>query len=204
MNRGFTLIEMLVSVALFSMVMVVAIGALLGLSVATRKAEGINSTVNNLGSALDSMSRTIRTGINYHCGNTGSANTTQDCASGSNFLEFQAADGTYVAYCWDTTATLYRKTLSSNPNNLFQACDTPAHAATNGFLALTAPEVKIGSFAFYVNGSCPATPQPPNTCTADKQQPVVTMIMAGTINITSTQSSSFNIQTTVTQRLEDL
>ena len=79
-NRGFTLIEMLVSVAIFSVVMVVALGALLSLSEANRRAELLSQATNNFNSSIDSMARAIRTGSQYHCG-TGTLTAVQDCAS---------------------------------------------------------------------------------------------------------------------------
>jgi prepilin-type N-terminal cleavage/methylation domain-containing protein len=61
-GRGFTLIEVLVSVMIFSVVMTVALGALLAMSQSDKQAEELKTVVNNLDFALDSMTRTIRTG----------------------------------------------------------------------------------------------------------------------------------------------
>src|SRR5437868_2432209 len=83
MQKGFTLIEVLVSVMIFSIVMTVALRALLSMSESDRRAEAMKSVINNLNFALDSMVRDIRTGYNYHCGTSGadlSTPGTQDCA----------------------------------------------------------------------------------------------------------------------------
>src|SRR3989344_8697452 len=53
--RGFTLVEMIVAIALFSIVMVVSVGALLALVTANRKAQALQSVMNNLNIALDGM-----------------------------------------------------------------------------------------------------------------------------------------------------
>src|SRR3989338_1985894 len=76
--RGFTLVEMIVSVALFATVMLVSVGALLSLMGANRKAQALQSVMNNLNVALDGMVRSIRMGSNYHCG-AGTFSATQDC-----------------------------------------------------------------------------------------------------------------------------
>ncbi len=66
-TRGFTLVEMIVSLAIFSVVAVIAIGALLKVIDANKKAQSIQSSVTNLNFALESMSRDIRTGTDIEC-----------------------------------------------------------------------------------------------------------------------------------------
>ena len=66
-GRGFTLVEMIVSVALFGIVMLVAVGALLSVVAANRQSQAIKTVINNLNFALESMSRNILTGSNYRC-----------------------------------------------------------------------------------------------------------------------------------------
>ncbi len=67
-NAGFTLAELLVSVAIFSVVVTVAIGALLTVLNANRKAQALQTVMNNLNFALEQMSRDIRVGTDYRCG----------------------------------------------------------------------------------------------------------------------------------------
>ncbi len=75
-QSGFTLIEIIVSLALFSVVITIAVGALLILIASNRQLQNEQSVLSNLSFALDSMTREIRTGTNYYC----AAGTT----SGSN------------------------------------------------------------------------------------------------------------------------
>src|SRR3954471_17274640 len=65
--QGFTLVEMIVSVAIFMFVMVIAIGSLVSIIGADRKAQSIQSVADNLQFALDDMSRSVRTGIGFSC-----------------------------------------------------------------------------------------------------------------------------------------
>ena len=78
-SRGFTLIEMLVSVALFAIVMLIAGSTLLSLVYANRKAQALQSVMNNLNISLDDMVRNVRMGSNYRCGSQEGT----DCASGA-------------------------------------------------------------------------------------------------------------------------
>ena len=67
-DKGFTLVEMIVAVALFAVVMLISVGTLLALVGANRKAQALQSVINNLNITLDGMVRAIRMGGNFHCG----------------------------------------------------------------------------------------------------------------------------------------
>ena len=68
-NKGFTLIEMMVAVSLFTVVMLVSVGSLLALIDASKRAQGIQSVMNNLNVALDGMVRALRMGQKYEVSN---------------------------------------------------------------------------------------------------------------------------------------
>lgn len=90
--RGFTLIEMLVSVALFSIVMLSATAALFTVIGANAQTQSLNSMMTSTSFSLESMSRLIRTGTNFSCDGGG------DCVSGGNRLTFTSQDGQTVTY----------------------------------------------------------------------------------------------------------
>lgn len=64
---GFTLIEIIVSLAVFSIVITMAVGALLILIGTSEQLRGEQSVMTNLTFAVDSMTREIRTGTDYFC-----------------------------------------------------------------------------------------------------------------------------------------
>lgn len=66
-RKGFTLLEMIVSLALFAVVAIVAVGALVRIVGLNRQAQSLQSSMNNVGFALESMSRELRTGSNWNC-----------------------------------------------------------------------------------------------------------------------------------------
>ena len=66
-RRGFTLVEMIVSLAIFTIVAVVALTALIKIIDANNKAQTIQSAVTSLSFSLDAMSREIRSGSNIQC-----------------------------------------------------------------------------------------------------------------------------------------
>ncbi|HEY5383439.1 MAG TPA: type II secretion system protein [Candidatus Paceibacterota bacterium] len=208
MKKGFTLIEMLVSIALFSVVMVMALGALLSLSVADRKAEALKSAVDNLNFALDSMSRVIRTGSGYHCGSVLGG----DCPGGSNEFVFTANTGVQTYYRLESSVT---DSLANAQTSCGQTaisapmCGQATAAAgclersTDGinWAAITGPNVVIqdfsanGGYPFYVFGSAVGS--------ADNRQPIVIMTIGGYTQVSASQQGCFHVQSAVTQRIYD-
>lgn len=127
--RGFTLIEMIVSVSIFTVVMFVAVGALLAITDANRKANAIRTTMDNLNFAVGSMARDIRTGTDYGCDGAG------NCPSGGESITFTDQTGVTVRYWYDEST--YSIKVSKN-NGASQA--------------ITSSEIRIESLTFYVTG----------------------------------------------------
>ena len=84
--RAFTLIEMMVSITIFTIIATIGTGALLVLSDAYGKAQAEKDAVEALGFVLESISREIKIGTNYSC----DSGTTTNCASGDNEIYFDS------------------------------------------------------------------------------------------------------------------
>lgn len=190
-SRGFTLVEMIVAVALFSVVMLVSVGALLSLVGASRKVQSLQSVMDNLNITLDGMVRAVRMGSNFHCGST-NFQVTQDCGSTSDdpanhhVFAFEPFGNTSADQPWIYSYNASTKRLYKSENG---AVPVP----------ITAPEVSIDNLQFYVVGSkrgCAATP-------CDTVQPKLVVIVTGTAG-TDKARTTFHIQVTAVQRLLDL
>jgi prepilin-type N-terminal cleavage/methylation domain-containing protein len=66
-HKGFTLVEIIVSISIFLIVAVVALGALLKIIDANKKSQGLKTAMSNINFALESMSRELRVGTHYYC-----------------------------------------------------------------------------------------------------------------------------------------
>ncbi len=204
-TRGFTLIEMIVSLGIFSLVMTIAVGALLVLISNNQKLQGEQSVMTNLAFALDGMTREIRTGTSYFCSvrpnyNSGGSQNifdddndpeliggnVSDCTSvspnsqlhGVSFIE--AGDSitgsdSRILYFYDKDAQTIRRRVGNEPAQ-----------------SIIASGLEITSAQFIVTGTA---------TTSDAIQPTVSIfIEAKEVG----ENQLYRLQTTVTQRILDL
>src|SRR3989344_1873791 len=178
-DKGFTLVEMIVSAGLFSVVMLVSVTALLSLVDANRKTQALHSVMNNLNIALDRMVSV------YHCGG-GEYSLALDCErNGDIVLAFEAFGGNrgdagdQWVYLYDASTRRIYKSEDSGQNSI----------------AVTSPSVTIDSMKFYVIGTTPG----------DTTQPKVVISIKGTAGADKVKTrTTFHIQATAVQRVLDL
>lgn len=189
-TKGFTLIEIMVSVGIFATVMVIALGALLAMSESDRKAQTIKSVINNLNFSLDAMTRGMRTGTDYHCDVAqGTLTSPLNCGAGvsATSMAFLSADNQTVQYC--------------RGNRSPAACSSSGTAilvkkGAGAWAPLTASEVLITNLQFFVTGAG-------TTGSGQYIQPYVVILLSGRVQVSASQNSDFDLQTSVTQRLYD-
>ena len=180
----------MVSVAIFAIVMVIALGSLLAMSESDRKAQTLKSVINNLNFSLESMSRSIRYGSSYHCDSSQTPlSATRDCtaAPATSFAYLPANAAAVTVYKLETSNTA----LCGQPAARV-GCITRSVDGGSTYSAITSPEVYINTLNFYVTGA-----------QSVGVQPKVTILLSGVVTVTATQTSNFNLQTSVTQRLYD-
>jgi prepilin-type N-terminal cleavage/methylation domain-containing protein len=180
-KEGFTLIEILVSLSIFSLVVVVAAGALLTAMDGNRKTQGLKSVLNNLNFALESITREVRVGSEYGC----------DPADCEKTLTFTSSDGKLIMYKFNFTDNSTDGPGGDHPNptgQIFKSVDG------GDAYEVTAPEVKIEDVHFYIEGES----------SGDSEQPKVFMTVNGYAGVKLRNRSHFNLQTTITQRLRDV
>jgi len=66
-KNGFTLLEMIVSLGIFSIIAVIAVGSLVRITSLNRQAQSLQSAMNNMNYILESMSREMRFGSKFKC-----------------------------------------------------------------------------------------------------------------------------------------
>lgn len=199
-SSGFTLIEMLVAMAVFMIVMTVAVGSLISIIDANRKAQAIKNVVNNINFALESISKDMRVGTKYSCYTEGIyvGNCAGDGGTGVKYTSGKVDNGgnNYVI----------RYKFVSNPQdgqgNIQRCINIDYNNDTcSPWESLTAPvySVDITNMKFYVFGADTI-----NSPLVDKKQPRVIITLEGEAGVKDSIKTNFNIQTTVSQRIREL
>jgi prepilin-type N-terminal cleavage/methylation domain-containing protein len=129
--KGFTLIEVIVSVGIFSLVMMIALGAIISIVGANKKAQALHSVINNLNLVVESMVREMRTGFNYGCG------------SGDSCTEF-SFDSKQITQNGSTVNVKYR--FNNSKNTIEKAVES------GPWLTLTSDSVIIDELKFFSVG----------------------------------------------------
>ncbi len=183
---GFSLVELMVSLTVFSIVVVVALGTLLVLIDVNSKAQALFSSTTNLSFALDAMSREVRTGYDYYCETRTSyfdeappsKGATQDCVNG-NFIAFtRERDGERFAF-------------QKNGDRLEQ------YDGTNWIPITSDRDVVISNFVIDVEDTAPLS-------SSNNDQPTASIYIDGFMYNGLDSRTEFNIQTRVTQRRIDI
>ncbi len=99
-EKGFTLIEMLVSIALFSVVLTVTLGTIVTIADSNKKARSLMSVMGNLNFAVDGITRSIKTGYGVGTSNGSSCVSTSQInySTPSDLFDTET-----VEYCWVVT-----------------------------------------------------------------------------------------------------
>jgi len=180
---GFTLVELIVSLGVFTTVLLVSTSALLNIFSIYRVTEASREAMDNLNFALEDIAKSMRTGINFHCGDSGDRSAPQDCwAGGGTFVSFTSSDNNLIAF---------RHIASGGPGRI-ERSDSCTAAGCSNWQPMTAPQLTVDVFNVYVTGALPGGTQPRAFLTVQ-----------GAAGIKTQEQVHFNLQTTVTQRIFD-
>jgi prepilin-type N-terminal cleavage/methylation domain-containing protein len=217
-QQGFTLIEMIVSLGVFSVVITISVGALLMLVATNKQLQGEQSVMTNLSFALDSMTREIRTGTHYYCDtapNTsagGSSNIfndshdvdsilydsvtgqkNQDCSNGApgghKYRGLAFIEGGNSITAGNDRILYY---FNKNDGKIYRRVGAQASES------IVSSGIYIKDFQFFVSGS-----EPLSAGATKDDQPSVTIYIEATES-SDPAAKSYYIETTVTQRTLDL
>ncbi len=189
LQSGFTLVELLVSLALFTVIVVAAIGSLYTVNDASRRVNAMRTVLDNINFATESMSRTIRTGHTIVCGGVENGTGQPNCAFSGNTAQSKISLISNI----DNQGIEYRYQLDGvTGNGLIQKCllNGSNQIDPTKCVSLTAPEVNITTLNFFVDGADPA----------DGKQPSVIMMIQGVANAGTGNTAPFTIQTLLSQR----
>ncbi len=199
-NKGFTIIETMISVSLFIVVTTIGMGSLLNANLVYQKSRDMRSIIDSTSHAMEDISRHARTGYNYHCfdytlntlpaGGDSSYGTPLSCAKGwAVAFEDAYGNNTLISDQWVYSI---QEDIPGQGGKLFKS--------TNGGstqVQMTPDELKLdlNASSFTVFGA----ESPTN---GDQNQPIMTIRLVGDIMYKGV-STPFALQTSVSQRLLD-
>jgi len=214
-QTGFTLIEMIVSLAVFSFVITMSVGALLVLVATNGQLQNEQSVMTNLSFAIDSMTREIRTGTLYFCASAANRNSAISGSGSGGIQMFR--DNNNMDTEIDTTTRDCHEGRTSNVQGIsfiesgssittdaaerivyfYDASDEKLYRRISGQPAqsIVSSGIRITNAEFFVTGSSPLDG------TGDYVQPTVTVFVEAE---DSDSNKPYQIQTMVTQRTLDL
>ena len=93
-RRGFTLVELLVALSVFSIIISIAVGGFVRALRTQRQTIGLLASNSNASLTIEQMAREIRTGLRFRCG-TGNPL----CSGVPTVLTFDTVGGNTIWYC---------------------------------------------------------------------------------------------------------
>lgn len=186
-QKGFTLIELVVSVGLFSIIMLIVTSAYLTLVDLDRKARATSDVMTNLSFVVESMAREIRTGTGYQCGTN---------VSGTIFGT-NCTSGGYAFRYTDSRSWIITYRLVTDANNKGQIMVDINKSGVITTSALTDSRVDINKMDFYVRGVG-------KTGADTYLSPQASFVIQGSVELETGKVEEFSMQTSATQRYLEL
>ncbi len=189
--KGFTLIEIMVSMSIFMIIMLLALGALITFSDTAKKAQALRSAMDNVNFAMENMTRSLRMGNNYTC-ITNSSFSVSEYSSLAAFADcpFSSSGGTAVEFTSAIPADPnVRDTAYALVPRLDGTGTSSLKKCTSTCVDLVSSDIDIQDLRFFVNGSNPH----------DYIQPSVYILIKGIVLVKG-EPTAFSIQTLASQR----
>lgn len=182
---------MMVAIAVFSIVMVTAMSALLNVIDANNKARAIKTAINNISFALEGISKDMRMGTDYSCSSSGDIpNFSGNCPDGGKALRFlssklDSSNNRQYAYYKFIETDINGKEVGQ-----ILSCIGGSNSSdcTGTYSAVTSSEVDLNNVTFYIL----------NVGEAGKQ-PRMLMTVNGEAGTKEKIKTTFDLQTGVSQ-----
>ncbi len=189
-NRaGFTIIELIVAVGLFTFVVIYAIGITISVTRAERKSSDIQAVQDNIRFSLELMTKEMRTGSEFNL-------STNCVAVSGQEITFRSTDSGLTPY------RTYYLSLTAFPQNgiikRIKSAD-PLSVGCGSAQDLTAGEVSVDALAFNLHNASVA-----QATECDGQPTIVINMRLHSSEVLYGAATMMSLQTTVVQRLRDI
>jgi prepilin-type N-terminal cleavage/methylation domain-containing protein len=173
-RRGFTLVELIISIAVFGVLVSIAMGGLATAMRTQRQTTALIMVNSNIPFALEQMAREMRTGNGFYCTATGAG---APCpAGGSGDVVFTNARGDLVEYAYDAANKVITRSEGGGAP-----------------VDITSRNVEVQYFVFHVLG---------NEAFPDEYPARVTMVVGAAPRETTIAGNVVRFQTSVSARFD--
>ena len=209
-QSGFSLVEMMVAIAIFMVVAVVAVSALLKIVDADRKSKTLQDTVNNINFAMDSITREIRVGSAYTCGSgsTGYQGSIPQTSQGISCSATQSNpnnnSGVYIAFLSSNIDPNHTPACNLAYSYYFQPVPVPGGTYTWTIEKAQESSCGSGLSAYYpiIDRSIIITAYSIKVVEGNPLvQPSVFIYISGYTGKTDKTKTYFDLQTTISERI---
>jgi prepilin-type N-terminal cleavage/methylation domain-containing protein len=205
-QKGFTLIEILISLSIFTVVVVFSCGVILSIVSSNKKNQAISSVVNNLNYSIESMIRDISTGFSYQCSVDLNASN-GDLTTYKNLLPTCLGVGspqssiTLVSTISKTEQIVKYELVGTGPDAFIQKTtyvDSGGNIVPETYPLTDKNNISIEKLSFTVQTPLALTKVGEGDVVG---QPSVFLVIKGTAKVNQINISDFFIQTFISQRL---
>ena len=190
-KSGFTLIEIIISMGLFSIVMLIALTTLFSLSAANNRVRSAQVVTDNLGFVFEDISRVARFGFNYHCGDYGDLSEPQDCPTdGDTFLAVERGENIGVEPAVNTDQVIYRYREDDGMGMIEKSLNSGS-----SYERITPENINVTYFRDYVMGA--------ESGIDNGVQAQIFSVLGAIVDEGEESEVNINLQTTITQRFTD-
>lgn len=200
-KKGFTLVEVMIAIGLFTVIMTIGIGAVLGVNSTQRKTQSMRAIIDNLSFLMEDMARSMRLGNYFYCKEGIGDLTIADVASGQQQLTNDGQNCYSISFepYWDPTTSPDNQVvyhIAEDQNGIGTIFKKEYDMGWSDDMLVVTPseiDIDVDRSGFYVTGST----------FGDNIQPRIKIVLVGTVHIAGA-TTEFNLQTTVSQRLLDV
>lgn len=216
-QKGFTLVEMLVVLGLFSFIMTLATSVLYSTQAVNVKLSETQVVLDNVSVSLETMTRDIRYGSDFHCADTvpdTTISTSYQLRRNCSYDNVGANHGGRVLILKPVDAATSTDRVayyaSTTPTGMVIEKDEYFYGKPKATYQITADDVRIKSLVFYVTGASSTVlakdefdVEIPGT--NDYIQPLITLMINGeTVPLKeSATPTPFVVQTSISSRVLD-
>jgi len=201
-TKGFSLVEMMVAMSLYSVVSIIVLGSILVLINGNRQNQVEQNVMSSLTMIMDSMTREIRSGVDYFCrDNVFASNVsgTRDCDEGALGISFREITPRLTVDVEGDRVAYQMRVLNNGRGVIVRKLGTDGDVER-----ITPDQIDILELRFFVTGTEPLIDPSTQDLTVNATQPAVTIIIRAREVGQTSDDDVVTLQTTVVQRILDI